>query len=132
MALKLKSLLKNRQRYEFTIPMLMPLSMFRLLFNKKSWIGTNGEYVIMEKTSNGGLTTKRNDCFMPLQLFYDQINNGAIMLNTDMHYAVTAHTIDVTYSTTTEKCTIAVKVKKKQVHAENWEKPPIAPKVMPE
>lgn len=131
MALKLRNLLKNRQRYELTIVILMPMSTFRLLLYKKSWVGKHGEYVIMHQTSNGSLTTKREGGFMPMQLVFDQINEGAHMVITDKHYAVTPHTIDVSYSTTTEKCSILVKTKKKQVHAKCWEKPPTAPKEMP-
>ena len=130
--MKLKGTVKSFRKYDFSFSNLMPKDIFRLLFWNKSWVGPKGEYVIMEKTHGGGLTTKRADAFMPITYFNHVINDGIAMQSSDKHYASTPHTIDVTWSAVTEKCTVSAKVKKKQVHATNWQTPPTPPKMMPE
>ena len=112
----------NIKKSTFTIEhVLMPKCAFLKLFNDTRWRGDNGEYIRINKTSNGYTSHADNGRF-PVEYYWDTINNGTVMVGKGPLYSAQVTQIDVRWSDTTKQTTLTFTLKKSHVDQKGWQR----------
>ena len=108
----------------------MQSSIFLILFHNRRWTNNNGDSVVMQKTGNGSYTTHGENNFLPVQYYFDLINNGTIIIANNGYFSAKITQIDAKWSNYTKQLTLTFQVNKQHIHQKGWQEDQV-PKSMP-
>ena len=119
---KLNSICMKNNKTQFVIEHLtMPAAIFLSIFNNRQWTDANGDSVLIRKSGNGSYTTHGPNEYLPVNFYWDTINNGKIIVGNNGYYSAQITQIDIKWSNYTKQLTITCDVNKQHIHQEGWQ-----------